>query len=233
MAPALTWRIGTDTRVTFLGRYQHDDDHMGFPLPAKGTVFTNRNGEIPITRFIGDPSNRNPVSEINKLLGYQLEHRFSDAVALYQNVRADWYDQRWDRLLYPAFLSPDERTLYRYPLSYRAQWSDYAADTGLRVVGRLGRAQHHLVTGVDYFRNAKQFSEDSIDFSNASSYMALDLFHPVYGMDFSPMRFLASGDTRTQSVGVYLQDRVKLLDRLSVTAGGRADFASHQDFSLH
>src|SRR5260370_13601179 len=51
VAPALTWDISSDTQLTLLGRYQHDSGHLGFPLPAEGTVLPNPNGEIPISRF--------------------------------------------------------------------------------------------------------------------------------------------------------------------------------------
>src|ERR1700676_3981498 len=75
VAPALTWDISPDTQLTLLGRYQHDTGHLGFPLPAKGTVLPNPNGEIPISLFAGEPSNPNPVSEGHKHLGYQRHPR--------------------------------------------------------------------------------------------------------------------------------------------------------------
>src|SRR5258706_8846582 len=86
VAPALTWDISSDTQLTLLGRYQHDTGHLGFPLPAEGTVLPNPNGEIPISLFVGEPSNPNPVSEVNKQFGYQLSHRFNDSFSVYQNV---------------------------------------------------------------------------------------------------------------------------------------------------
>jgi iron complex outermembrane receptor protein len=61
--------------------------------------------------------------------------------------------------------------------------------------------------------------------------MPLDVFNPVYGMPFSPIYPFASGHTRTQYVGFYLQDRMQLTERLSLTAGGREDLASNRDFS--
>jgi iron complex outermembrane recepter protein len=231
VAPALNWDISPDTQLTLLGRYQHDTGHMGFPLPAEGTVLPNPNGEIPISLFVGEPSNPNPVSEVNKQFGYQLSHRFNDSFSFYQNVRVAWYENHWDKLLYPAFLGSDERTLYRYPLSYQQEWSTYAADTGMRFRVETGRIQHNLVGGVDYYREPNRYNEESINFNDPSAYMPLDVFNPVYGTLFSPIYPFASGDTRTQYVGLYLQDRMQLTERLSLTAGGRWDFASNRDFS--
>ena len=231
VAPALTWDIGPDTQLTLLGRYQDDTGHLAFPLPAEGTVLPNPNGEIPISLFVGEPSNPNPVSEVNKQFGYQLSHRFSDSFSFYQNVRFAWYENHWDKLLYPAFFGSDERTLYRYPLSYQQEWSTYAADSGMRVRVETGRIQHNFVGGVDYYRKPNRYKEESINFSDPSAYMPLDVFDPVYGTPFSPIYPFASGDTRTQDVGLYLQDRMQLTERLSLTAGGRLGFASNRDFS--
>jgi iron complex outermembrane receptor protein len=231
VAPALTWDISPRTQLTLLGRYQHDTGHMGFPLPAEGTVLPNPNGQIPISRFVGEPSNPNPVSEVNKQFGYQLNHGFNDSFSFYQNVRVAWYENHWDKLLYPAFFGSDERTLYRYPLSYQQEWSTYGADTGMRFRVKTGSIQHNLVSGVDFYREPSKYNEESIDFSNPSAYMPLDVFHPVYGTPFSPISPIANGNTLTQYVGLYLQDRVLLTEKLSVTGGGRVDFTSNRDFS--
>ena len=230
-APALTWNINPDTQLTFLGRYQHDTSHSGFPLPAEGTVLPNPNGNIPISRFVGEPSNPNPISEVNKQFGYQLTHQFTDSLSLYQNVRVDWYENHWDKLLYPAFLGADQRTLYRYPLSYQEDWSDYAADTGMRFGIKTGRVQHSFVAGLDYFRDPRKYNEQSINFDDPSAYMPLDLFNPVYGTPFSPISPIASGHTRAQYVGLYVQDRMRLTERVSLTGGARVDFASNRDFA--
>ena len=61
--------------------------------------------------------------------------------------------------------------------------------------------------------------------------MPLDVFSPVYGTPLKPIQPVASGNTRTQYAGMYVQDRVELNPRLFVTAGGRLDFASNRDLS--
>jgi iron complex outermembrane recepter protein len=232
VAPALTWNINPNTQLTFLGRYQHDTDHLAFPLPARGTVLPNPNGEISISRFVGEPSNPNPVAEHNYHFGYQLSHRFNDAISLYQNFRVSWYQNHWDKLLYPSFLGADQRTLFRYPLSWREEWSNYVADTGLLVHAKSGRVQHDIVGGLEYYREPRKYSSESIDFGDPSAYMPIDVFNPIYGTPFSTLRPFISGHTRTRYIGLYIQDRLQLTNRLSLTAGGRLDFISDRDFSL-
>src|SRR5260370_9700100 len=101
----------------------------------------------------------------------------------------------------------------------------------MRLRGETGRIQHNLVGGVDYYREPNRYNEESIDFNDPSAYMPLDVFNPVYGTPFSPVYPFASGDTRTQDVGLYLQDRMQLTERLSLTAGCRIDLASNRDVS--
>jgi len=232
VAPALTWAINANTQLTFLGKYQHNTDHLAFPLPARGTVLPNPNGEIPISRFVGEPSNPNPVAELSYHFGYQLTHRFNDSLSLYQNFRFSWYENHWDKLLYPSFLGSDQRTLFRYPLSWREEWSNYVADTGLLVHAKTGRVRHDVVGGLEYYREPRKYSSESIDFGDPSAYMPIDVFNPVYGTPFSTLRPFISGHTRTRYVGLYLQDRLQLTNRLSLTAGGRVDFVSDRDFTL-
>jgi len=231
IAPALTWEINPNTRLTFLSRYQRDTGHLGFPLPAAGTVLPNPNGKIPLNVFVGEPSNPNPVSEVNKQFGYELTHHFSDSASFYQNLRFDWYENHWDKLLYPAYLGADQRTLYRYPLSWRGEWSDYAVDTGMRFRLQTGRIQHDFVGGVDYYSKPNKYNGESIHFSDPSAYMPLDVFNPQYGTPFPPISPYTSGETRAHYVGLYLQDRMQLTKRLSLTVGGRLDFASNHDLS--
>jgi len=231
VAPALTWEITPKTRLTILSRYQHDTGHLGFPLPADGTVLPNPNGQIPVSLFVGEPSNPNPASEVNTQVGYQFTHEFNSSVTFYQNLRLDWYENHWDTVLYPAFLGEDQRTLYRYPLYWKGNWQDYAVDTGLRFRVRTKQIQHYFVAGVDYFRNPDQFYGESIDFSDPTQYMPLDLFDPVYGTPFSPLSPYAQGKTVTSYTGIYVQDRMQLTERISLTAGGRFDFASNRDYS--
>ena len=75
-------RITHDTSVTLLGRYQLENGRHAFPLPALGTVQPNINGDIPVTRYIGELThNANRLHEDNRQLGYQFSHRFSEEVA--------------------------------------------------------------------------------------------------------------------------------------------------------
>ncbi len=85
-APALTWE-GEDTTLTLLAHYQRDDAGWGTQfLPASGTVLDNPNGEIPVSRFAGEPDfDKYQLDQV--AVGYQLEHRFNETFTVRQNTR--------------------------------------------------------------------------------------------------------------------------------------------------
>jgi len=118
--------------------------------------------------------------------------------------------------------------LYRYPLRERGygattQWTREcasAADWPLQL----------FVAGVDYYAT-EQVQRRSIDFSDPSAYMPLDVFHPKYGTPFPPIFPYTRRDPctlrRTVSPGRMQLTKTAFL----LTAGGRLDFASNRDLS--
>jgi len=84
VAPALIWKPGDDTTLTFLSHYQKDDTKPSQRLPAEGTLRTNANGKIPTNRFTGEP-NIDQYSREEFAVGYALEHRvkYGDAAPKY------------------------------------------------------------------------------------------------------------------------------------------------------
>ena len=85
--PALTWKPGKDTTLTILGQFQRDVNGVATQfLPAQGSLWYNPNGMLPASAFLGDP-NDNSFTRSQFWLGYQLEHRFNDAITVRQNLR--------------------------------------------------------------------------------------------------------------------------------------------------
>lgn len=230
VAPALTWKIASGTSLTLLSRFQHDNGRHGFPLPAEGTVLPNVNGELSIGTYVGELGDANQVQEINNQFGYEFSHRFSEAISFQQRMKLSWYRSKWHHLLYPGFLDEDQRTLYRYPLNWIGDWETYTLDNGVHANFKTGGIQHHLLTGVDFYRDPNFFAGESIDFSDLSLYMPIDMYRPVYGaVPFPAIAPYTQGETLTQFTGIYVQDQLKFLRRLGVTVGGRFDHAINHD----
>lgn len=229
-APSLTWRPSGTTALTLTGRIQRDNSRQGMPLPALGTVLPNVNGVIPISRYDGElEDNANKMSQANQQFGYQFTHAAGEHLSLHQNARFAWYQQDWNRIYYPSYLGTDERTLYRYPLNWHGPWQAHEVDSNLEGRGSFWGVEHAALLGFDFYRSPSSSLGYSIDFSDPSQYEPLDLFHPVYGAN--PVRSLSlytQSHTVTQYAGLYLQDHLRLPYRVTLTGGGRLDWAKNE-----
>lgn len=222
LAPSLTWKPNEATSLTLLGHFQRDNGRGAMPLPAVGTVEKNPNGPIPIHTYIGElGSNANKLAQTNRQFAYQFSHRLNRNLILRQNARFDWYNQHWNRLYYPLSLSSDNRTLYRYPLSWSGSWEDQVVDTSLEGKGRVLGLQNHALLGLDFFRNINW----AMGWMGAPQ--PLDLYHPNYGVNNTnePLTLYTNSKTHEQDTGIYLEDHILLPHRVTVTAGGRLDLA--------
>jgi len=223
-APSLTWRPAPSTSLTLIGRIQRDNGRQGMPLPADGTVLPNPNGLLPISTYNGElEANANQLAQANQQFGYQFRQSLGEHLSLRQNARFAWYQQDWNRIYYPSFLDTDQRTLYRYPLSWHGPWQTHEVDTNMEGRAKFLGMEHSALLGVDFFRNP----------SNAVGYIGsnepLDLYAPVYGAN--PIQTLSqytNSNTVTQYTGIYLQDHIRLPQHLTVTAGGRLDLAKNE-----
>jgi iron complex outermembrane receptor protein len=87
LAPSLTWRPTSQTSITLLTQFQRDNSGIAAArLPARGRVLPNVNGHISNRLFVGEPD-FNLFERTQAVLGYALEHRFSDDWAFRQNLR--------------------------------------------------------------------------------------------------------------------------------------------------
>ena len=225
-APSLTWSPGDNTSITWLSAFTHDRQQIAFPLPALGFVIDNPNGRIPRDRFVGDGENPGTGKEWRFQTGYLATHRFSDVFALRQNLRTSWSKQDWDRLLYPAYLDADQRTLYRYPYYYDGEGKYVGVDTALDATFATGPVEHTATFGIDVYRAYDRSTSRQIDYSDPSSYMPLDLFDPEYGQALPPLFDQPAFESDTETTGLYLQDQLLPLEGLTVTLGARYDWVS-------
>ena len=229
-APSLTWRPSPATSLTLMGRIQRDNGRQAMPLPAIGTVLPNVNGQIPINRYDGElENNANKMSQATQQFGYQFTRALGEHISVNQNARFAWYQQDWNRIYYPAYLDSDERTLYRYPLSWHGPWQTHEVDTHVDGTAHFWGMDHAALVGFDFYRSPSTGIGYSIDFSDPSQYEPLDLFNPVYGANpFHSLSLYTDSETVTQYAGIYVQDHIRLPKRVTLTGGGRLDFAKNE-----
>ncbi len=228
IAPALTFELGEDTTLTLLANYTSDRGIFPMPLPAKGTVLYNPNGEIPIERYLGLPGVSNQFEQSRLRLGYEFRHRFSELVSLRQNFSFSRLEQDWNNVLYPSSLSADGQTLYLYPYDFLDEQLDrVGVDTALDFTFRTGTVKHTLTAGVDYYYDKSSSSNRQIDYADfPGSYVPINLFFPNYNFGIPAYSTVGSSETGSDSYGFYLQEHAKLTEQVAVTVGGRFDHTS-------
>lgn len=233
IAPALTWRIGDETTLTFLGRYQRDYDGPWAPVSAWGTILPNANGVFDITTALSNGGREKPVSNQNaKQIGYVFDHRFNEALSFSQSVRYEDRQTFWNRWIFVTSFVDDNvvggvqqgRLIGRMLYGPFAQHDkDLAADSRLTVKFETAGIGHNVLAGVDYKRNRNTYRGDG-NFNGPDN--PLDIFDPDYSAPLVTDPLGAyTGQGKSSQIGFYLHDHITLGDRLTVTLGGRWDTA--------
>ncbi|MCH8686563.1 TonB-dependent siderophore receptor [Pedomonas mirosovicensis] len=223
-APAVSIALGPDTTLTGLGYYQYDrteGDPNGF-LPVLGVLEDNPLGRISRGTNLGEPD-LNFYRREQFAAGYELVHRFSDALSFTQNAR--WTEYHEDmRTIYATGLAADNRTVSRADYPFKDDVNQFAIDSRLDGRFSTGPIEHRLLAGLDY-RNYREASA----FGFAAT-TPIDLFDPVYGT--APVEAPALSpwtDQRLKQTGLYVQDQAKL-GGFILTLSGRQDWSRRTDY---
>lgn len=217
LAPAFRWHPTPSTTLTLLGRYQRDNTRSSQRLPASGTLDPNPHGEIPVDRFLGEPSldryDRNQWSA-----GYLFEQEAGDALRLEQKLR--YYSIGLDDVtVFGSSLREDMRTLDRSIFESFGELSALAVDNQARADIPTGPIHQTLLAGIDV-----QYVNVGL-VQNFGTAPPLDLFDPDYGDEVSEPSPLMDTDTDQRQIGAYLQDRIDVYDRWILMLNGRFDWA--------
>lgn len=238
-APAITWRPGPDTTLTVLGRYQRDHDNPISPVPSYGTVLPGV-VEIPEDFSINNAGSQRVVNNRNRLqIGYIFDHRFSDALSVSQTFRYTRRKEYWNRWMFAAgFVDADGAPSYDDNFNYlptdtigrmlygpyNATDKDLAVDTRLKGAFATGFVRHEWLAGIDYRQNrGTYYSAGDYD----STHFPLDIANADYDEIYDTSSVLGgSGSSKAHQTGIYIQDHLKFGDIVTLTLGGRYDWAN-------
>lgn len=221
IAPSLTWRPNAATSLTLQALWQKDKSGSTSQFfPWEGTLLPNPNGQLPTSRFIGEPGDY--YDSERKSIGWLFEHKFNDTWTVRQNFRtsSNVNDNRYhygDFFTSPGSWGSDpvaKRRLGRINDSSLTRNRITALDNHAEGHFSTGTLKHTLLVGADFARH----SENTWAGATVSD---IDAYAPVYGNLLIPARAALPGTTQRQS-GLYLQDQMKL-DNWIVTAGLRHD----------
>lgn len=220
VAPVLSFELGRDTSLVLEGSYLRDSRNIYPGLPAVGTVLENPLGEVPRSRYLGEPDFSDVTYESFNI-GYRLEHQFNENLRVRNAFRVEIADVLERDLLGLGALQDDNRTVNRDASTTSGGTTTYSLVTD--VVGRAntGSVEHELLFGVDLRRQ-----EESFELFFGSD--TIDLFDPDYGnRDFGLERGYDATQRRSY-VGVYAQELISILDNLKLLLGARYDLANQE-----
>ncbi|MGF7168761.1 iron complex outermembrane receptor protein [Sphingobium xanthum] len=233
LAPSLSWRPGANTELTLIGLYQEDDGGSTAQfLPLYGTLYGNPNGELPHDRFIGKPGwDRydgrllQGTAMLDQRFGegkLSLKARYIDSDLTYLTHYPDNYSNPTD-----PFLDPAKRVMGLYVDGSIARMEIFSTDNNFQYRFNTGaQIEHVLLAGIDYswnkVRKTGGFALETIDVY-APDYAALS----DYGGGLPEPTYSAE-DTSQNQTGFYVQDQIRLWDRVSVVLGARHDHVRTQ-----
>ncbi|WP_406625341.1 TonB-dependent siderophore receptor [Acidovorax sp. SDU_ACID1] len=219
-AGALRWQPSAATSLTIRAEYLNRDTIYVNGLPAEGTVWPNPNGKIARSYFPGIPG-WNRYDSTSRSVGYDFEHAFNATLKLrhvgnYTKTKTAMYDGG------PTGLSADQSSGQRnFALSRDDASRRLTTSTYLEAKFDTGPAAHTLLAGVD--TSNSRWGTDFFNY-DVTGGAPQSYFDPAYDLSVdrsTARRNYYYDDTRQESVGMYLQDQVKINDRLVLLGGLR------------
>ena len=230
IAPAITWDITPDTKLTGLAYYQldHVDGDTNGYLPVYGTLLPNPLGEVDPATNVGDPNNR--FEREQWAYGYEFSHKLTDTVSFISNSKLSSYDEETPTSIYGGGglvdddfdgVPDDYRTVQQYNFSYAEHVDSFASDNRFDISLDAGAVSHQIIAGVDY-RKVENKADYGFIFANR-----IDLFNPVHAPQatLEPGYPFSFNNQTLKQTGLYVQDHIGL-GKLFFTISGRQDWVT-------
>ncbi|MEM6453198.1 MAG: TonB-dependent siderophore receptor [Cyanobacteria bacterium P01_D01_bin.105] len=223
VAPVISWAINDQADLLLELEYNNETRPTDFGgIPALG----DRIADVPFDRITGEPDDDARNESLR--LGYQFEYRFSDDWKVRNSFRYIDFDNKFVSNVVARAINEDAGDFFRAWVQNAQPTESYELQTN--VVGKFntGSVEHTLLAGVDLYHQVGQ-SRQRIDFTTPQP--LFNIFEPVYGVP-RPAIFQEDppliSESRTDNVGLYIQDQVALLDNLFLLAGLRYDTISSE-----
>lgn len=228
-APSIRWQPTPDTDVVLTGLYQEDDTGSTSQfLPIVGTFRPNPgnpNGRIDPYLFVGKPG-WDRYSGRSLQGGASIIHSFSDNVQI--SLKARYIDSDLEYFTHYAdsYTNPSNpytvygangRMIGLYADASDARMNVFSTDNNIQFTFNTGaRIEHTLLAGLDY-------SWNRVGKRSAGGTEVIDIYDIDYDalLTYNPSGPFAF-DSQKQ-LGIYVQDQIRLFDRISVVLGARRD----------
>jgi iron complex outermembrane receptor protein len=228
VAPSLTWKISDRTQLDLDFMYSNENTLEDHGVVAS-LVTRRRPVDIPISRFLGEPSTDKSKTTIYNT-GLTLKHAFSDNWKL----RTKFNTQKRDtvNLQHPGTPDLNETTGMLNRAFYGGDGGSDSYFATMDVTGKFSTwgVKHEVLTGWDHY-NVDGFT--SSYFFGPSIFggpiQPINIYNPVYGqsgVNLATARKSQFGASETDTTGAYFQDQITLFDKLHILGGGRYDWTS-------
>lgn len=231
--PSAFVRISPSTSLT----YELEATHQEIPMDRGVLALNGELGVIPQNRFLGEPGD-GPITAVATGHQLQLQHDFSKDWSLL--LGAGLRDTSLEGLTSDAELAAGRQRLYvdGRTLSREVRFRDYDGDHRVYRAELSGRFEgplglHRLIAGVDHdrFESAQFVSGYRPPFLSSGPTpqqgYEIDIFNPVYGRFPRPvLARLTDRMIEQRAWGGYIQDQIRVGERLEVRIGARYDDVS-------
>ncbi|MDP2355667.1 MAG: TonB-dependent siderophore receptor [Beijerinckiaceae bacterium] len=215
LAPVISYTPSADWRFILEGEFLRDVRPFDRGLVAPG----GRLGGLPISRFLGEPNDRNLANQYG-LVSARIEH----------DINKDWMvrfaTQAKDGALYgwtaePVSVLADGRTLTRRNTLRNFHWQSW--NSQLEAVGKFetGGVKHTLLIGAEseIYRNREGSRRSNV----ALNPYSIDIFNPVYGQIKPPATALSLFEDSINTYSLYASDQIEWTSKLKTLLSFRVD----------
>ena len=226
VAPNLAWQIADSTDLSFNLEYTHETR----PVDSGTAVIDGEPADIPRERILNNPSDKAEREFINT--GYTFEHRFSKDWKIGNAFRfiANNYNVDDNTLAVPFFIDDNTGTVTRTFVQEERAEDSFTLYTNVEGNVATGKIEHNLLFGIDLNHSkidlSTRFDPFPLNASNPNL-TPIDIFDPDYDAFPSPdpesIDLFNDDEVTNNRVGIYLQDKIDLLDNLIFVAGLRYD----------
>ncbi|MEO1376887.1 MAG: TonB-dependent siderophore receptor [Cyanobacteria bacterium J06635_10] len=189
-------------------------------LPAIGTVVDNPEGKIDPSVNLGEPSVSESESRVTRW-GYRFKHEFNDNLAIANELLISTADIPVSTFAVGTALR-NNRTFDRVLLENPNKLTSFNLNTNLNGKFNTGDVKHELLFGVELSRDT---FDDKLNLYFIDS---IDIFNPQYSPESFDSSFglpFADAESKTNSIGFYLQDQITFSKQWILVLGGRFDVA--------
>ena len=228
VAPTLAWQISDNTDLSFNLEYTHETRPVDF-----GTaVIDGEPADIPRERILNNPSDKAEIEFINT--GYTFEHRFSKDWKIrnaFRYISNDYVSNDGNGTsAFPILIDENTGILTRAAGQQEREEDSFTLYTNVEGNFATGKIEHNLLFGIDINHSqtdlSTRFAPFPLDSSN-TSLTFINIFDPDYdafpAIASETVDFSNNDDVTNDRLGIYLQDKIDLLDNLILLAGLRYD----------